>query len=243
MHGLQENSVPTLEHTLCGRETTRQQTFRFITDYGDWGEMVMTGKERFVTALKCGVPDRVPIFDFIDSTTFIEKVVGRKPEDYLAKDIVDVSLIYGLDGAFIGYGGFGGYDTTDEFSLDQDHYQDEWGTVYEKTDFSWPMDAPVDFPLKDWDDLRTYKLPDPELPERMAEIERAQKLVGDRIAIVGGVQGPLTTAILLCGLTNVFTKIIDDPRFVTEIFKLSNEYFKVAVNKMINAQVDLICIP
>jgi uroporphyrinogen decarboxylase len=86
-------------------------------------------------------------------------------------------------------------------------------------------------------------LPDPELPERMAEIELAQKLAGDRVAIVGGVQGPLTTAILISGLTNVFTKVIDDPRFVREVFKLSNEYFKVAVKKMIDAHVDVICVP
>jgi len=203
----------------------------------------MTGKERFITALKCGIPDRVPVFDFIDSNTFIERVVGRKPEDYLAQDIMDVTLTYGFDGAFIGYGGFGGYDTTEELALDKNHYRDEWGTVYKKTDYSWPMDAPVDSPVKDWEDLRKYKLPDPELPERMAAIQLAQKLAGEKVAIVGGVQGPLTTAILISGLTNVFSKIIDDPKFVMEIFKLSNEYFKVAVRKMIDARVDVICVP
>jgi uroporphyrinogen decarboxylase len=203
----------------------------------------MTGKERFLTALKCGTPDRVPIFDFIDSTDFIQRVTGRRPEAYRAQDIMDVTRAYGFDGAFIGYGGFGGYDTTDEFELDQNHYRDEWGTVYEKTGYSWPMDAPVDFPVKDREDLKRYRIPDPELPERMAEIELAQDLAGDRAAVVGGVQGPLTTAILISGLTNVFSKIIDDPGFVQDLFKMSNEYFVVAVRKMIEARVDVICIP
>ncbi|MCK5570728.1 MAG: hypothetical protein KAJ15_13485 [Spirochaetes bacterium] len=203
----------------------------------------MTGKERFITALKGGIPDRLPVFDFIDSTRFIERVIGRRPDDYLARDIMDVTLKYGFDGAFIGYGGFGGYDTTEELELDENHYRDEWGTVYEKTDYSWPMDAPVEFPVQDRNDLKKYKLPDPELPERMAEIEIAQKIGGDRAAIVGGVQGPLTTAILISGLTNIFTKIIDDPAFVKEIFRLSNEYFLVAVRKMVEARVDVICIP
>ncbi len=166
--------------------------------------------------MKGGLPDRLPIFDFIDSPNFIERIIGRKPEDYTAQDIMEVTLKYGFDGAFIGYGGFGGYDT---------------------------FDAPVDFPVRDWNDLRRYRLPDPELPERMDEIVRAQQLGGDEIAIVGGVQGPLTTAILLSGLTNFFTKIVDDPSFVTEIFKFSNAYFKVAVNKMVEAKVDVICIP
>ena len=69
----------------------------------------------------------------------------------------------------------------------------------------------------------------------MNDIKLAQKMGKDKVAIVGGVQGPLTTAILICGLTNIFTKIVDDPRFVKEIFKLSNEFFAVAVKKMIEA--------
>jgi hypothetical protein len=59
---------------------------------------IMTGKERFITALKGGIPDRLPVFDFIDSTRFIERVIGRRPDDYLARDIMDVTLKYGFDG-------------------------------------------------------------------------------------------------------------------------------------------------
>jgi uroporphyrinogen decarboxylase len=199
--------------------------------------------QRFITALTGGMPDRVPIFDFIDSTAFIERITGRKPEDYRAQDIMEVTLAYGFDGAFIGYGGFGGYDTTGEFALDDLHYRDEWGTVYEKTTYSWPIDAPIDFPVKDRGDLKRYRPPDPDLPERMEEIRLAQELARGQVAIVGGVQGPLTTAILIGGLTNVLTKIIDDPSFVRELFKLSNEYFRVAVHRMIEARVDVICIP
>jgi uroporphyrinogen decarboxylase len=203
----------------------------------------MRGKQRFLTALKGGTPDRVPIFDFLDSNLFIEKVIGRRPEAYNARDVMEATLACGLEGAFIGYGGFGGYDSTAEVALDENRYRDEWGTVWEKTDYSWPSDAPVDYPIKDWSDLKAYRLPDPELPERMTEIKLAQEMAGDEVAVIGGVQGPLTTAILISGLTNVFTKILDDPAFVTEIFKLSNEYFKVAVRKMIEARVDVICVP
>jgi uroporphyrinogen decarboxylase len=77
----------------------------------------------------------------------------------------------------------------------------------------------------------------------MAEIRVAQELAGDKVAVVGGVQGPLTTATLISGLTNVFSKVIDDPDFVKELFRLSNEYFKVAIKKMVEARVDVICIP
>ena len=120
----------------------------------------MTGKQRFVTALKGGIPDRLPLFDFLDSNLFIQRVIGRKPEAYLARDVMEATLTYGLDGAFIGYGGFGGYDSTAELALGENHYRDEWGTVWEKTTYSWPSDAPVDHPLKEWSDLKKYRLPE-----------------------------------------------------------------------------------
>ena len=74
----------------------------------------MNGKERFIAALTGGMPDRVPIFDFIDSTAFIERATGRKPEEYRAKDIMEATLTYGFDGAFIGFGGFGGVEMDPE---------------------------------------------------------------------------------------------------------------------------------
>ena len=107
----------------------------------------MTGKQRFITALKGGIPDRLPIFDFIDSTLFIEKMTGRRPDEYLTRDIMEVTLKYGFDGAFILYGGFSGYNTTNECDLNENLYRDEWGTVYQRTAYSWPIDAPVDFPV------------------------------------------------------------------------------------------------
>jgi hypothetical protein len=61
----------------------------------------MTGKQRFVTALKGGTPDGVPIFDFLDSNLFIERVIGWKPEAYNAQDVIEATLAYGLEGALI----------------------------------------------------------------------------------------------------------------------------------------------
>jgi hypothetical protein len=56
----------------------------------------MTGAERFVIALRGGTPDRVPIFDFLDSNAFIQRVIGKRPEFYLARDVVEATLACGL---------------------------------------------------------------------------------------------------------------------------------------------------
>ena len=203
----------------------------------------MTGRERFLTALKGGIPDRLPIFDFISSPNFIERLTGHRPQDYLAADIMECTFKFGFDAAFISYGGFGGYDAGEGNTLKEDCYRDEWGTVYKKTGISWPIDSPMDFPIKNWADLKKYKPPDPEIPGRMDEIHLAQKMANNKVAVVGGVQGPLTTAILLCGLDTIFANIIDDPAFVKEIFRLSNEFFKVAVKKMLESNIDAVCVP
>ena len=76
---------------------------------------------------------------------------------------------FGLDGAYIAYGGVKGYNITKrrDPDLGADCYRDDWGTVYKRNDFSWPIDAPIDYPIKGLRDLRSYKAPDPELPSRL----------------------------------------------------------------------------
>ena len=204
----------------------------------------MNGRDRFLTALKGGKPDRVSIFDFFGSPKFIKRLTGYKPLHYRAEDIIECSLKFGFDGAYIAYGGVKGYNAKKirDDTLNQNCYRDDWGTVYRKSNFSWPIDAPIDYPIKDWHDLKKYSMPDPELMERMDEINRAQELAGNKTAIVGGIHGPLTVATLLCGFDNLFIKIIDDPNFVKEVFKIGTEYFKVAVKRMTASGIDAICV-
>ena len=52
----------------------------------------------------------------------------------------------------------------------------------------------------------------------------------------------MTTGLLLCSLETILINVIDDPDFVKEVFKLSNEYFMVAIRRMIDSNVDAICI-
>jgi len=127
----------------------------------------MTSRERFLTALAHKEPDRVPIFDFIYSRPLYKEVIGRVPVYYNGEDMLSCSAKLGYDLGVMPFGGTGGFNTGDVAS---NHYKDEWGTTWEKKEDTWPMDGPVDYPLKERSDLSGYDWPDPKRPERLKEV-------------------------------------------------------------------------
>lgn len=196
-------------------------------------------RDRLMTALSLGVPDRVPVFDFLFQRGVFEATLGRRPESYNARDAVECAQELGLDGIWIPFGGFTGYQP--QF-LAENVYRDEWGTTYKVTPCSWPIDAPIDYPIKAREDLRWYRRPDPMAAGRLDDILLALEISEGDIAILGGVQGPLTTAWLLAGPGLLFSAFIEDPDFVRSLFALSNRFFSPAADRMIEAGVDAMIV-
>jgi len=192
----------------------------------------MNRRDRFLTALKLQKPDRVPLFDFLFQQPLYEALIGHKPESYNGEDAVKCALALDHDGVWLPFGGFSGFQPK---YLSHNVYQDEWGTTYQKEASSWPIDAPIDYPIKRREDLKGYTSPDPTLPGRTAEILTAASMPNDDIALLGGVQGPLTTAWLLMGYENISFALYDDPGLLGEVFRISNEFFKEAARLSVEA--------
>ena len=192
----------------------------------------MKRTERFLAAVRREVPDRVPLFDFLFQQPLFEALIGRRPGRYNGADAVECALKLDHDGVWLLFGGFSGYQP--QF-LSENVYRDEWGTVYQKNESSWPIDAPIDYPIKSRCDLADYRLPDPTLPGRAADIEIARDMDNDDIALLGGVQGPLTTLWLLMGYENICLSLYDDPALITEVGSISNEFFKEAARRCVDS--------
>jgi uroporphyrinogen decarboxylase len=192
----------------------------------------MTRKERFLAAVNRQKPDRVPLFDFLFQQPMYEELTGRRPEGYNGPDAVRCSLALDHDGVWLPFGGFSGYEP--EF-LKEKVYRDEWGTIYEKTPSSWPIDAPIDYPIKSRDDLKAFVPPDPTMSGRAAEIDAASEMPNDGLALLGGVQGPLTTAWLLMGYEAICYALYDDPQLLEDVFSISNDFFKEAARRSVQA--------
>lgn len=192
----------------------------------------MTRKERFLTALKGGMPDRVPMFDFLFQQPMYEALIGRRPVAYNARDAVECALALDHDGVWIPFGGFSGFQPK---FLSEKVYIDEWGTTYQKDDAAWPIDSPIDYPIKTRDDLGKYVPPDPTMPGRDADIRVACAMPNDDIAVLGGVLGPFTAAWMLMGYENICYALYDDPGLVTGCCRFAVDYGKEAARLSVAA--------
>jgi uroporphyrinogen decarboxylase len=193
---------------------------------------MMSRKERFMTAVKLvGVPDRVPMFDFLFQQPMYQALIGHKPGVYNARDAMELVLKLDHDGLWLPVGGYNGFQPQ---YLDADTYIDEWGTTYRTSEYAWPIDAPIDYPIKSRDDWKHYKRPDPTLPGRVDEVNIAIRMKED-IAIAPGVTGPFTTCWLLMGYERICFALYDDPEILTEIFQMSNDFNKEAARRAVEA--------
>jgi len=183
----------------------------------------MKRKERFRTALMGQQPDRVPMFDFLFQQPLYEALIGRRPETYNAPDVVACALALDHDAVWLRLSPSAGSKVR---WLDESTYVDEWGTVFRRSDSSWPFDAPVDYPISAREDLRRYRLPDPTLPGRTAELAAFWQTGHDDLALTAGVSGPLTRAWHLLGYERICYALYDDPGLLVEIFRLTVDYAK-----------------
>lgn len=202
----------------------------------------MIPRARFLAALRHDPVDRVPLFDFLFQKPLFKAMIGREPDTYNARDAMACTFALGLDAVWIPFGAFAGWQPP---RLAADVYQDEWGTTYQTNEASWPLDAPIAYPIRSRQDLVGYAPPDPKLPGRLDEIEEAiaiNSLSAQPVAILGGVGGPFTQSWMLTGYEGICLKIYDDPGFLRELAALNNAYALPAVSAMARAGVDGIII-
>jgi uroporphyrinogen-III decarboxylase len=167
------------------------------------------------------------------------KLIGRTPDGYNSRDAVDCALTLEHDAVWIPFGGFSGASPT---IVSDNSYVDEWGTTMQTGEESWPIDAPIDYPIKSRDDLKGYTPPDPTLPGRDEQIIEAVKNNSAELAITGGVAGPLCQTWMLMGYENICYALYDDPDMVEECFKISNEYNMEAARRCAAAGCDAMWI-
>jgi uroporphyrinogen decarboxylase len=199
----------------------------------------MRPKDRFLAALKRQPVDRVPLYDFLFQRPLFQELIGRTPDAYNARDAMDLTVAMGLDGVWIPFGCHSGWSPG---RITERIYIDEWGTTFQKDDASWPIDAPIAFPLKTREDLRRFTPPDPMAEGRLDEINTAVAMNGElgekAIAVLGGVNGPLTVTWFLMGYESLCLSLYDDPGFLRELVEIAVDFNVKAINRMAGAGVD-----
>jgi uroporphyrinogen decarboxylase len=203
------------------------------------GEFLMRPKDRFLAALQRKPVDRVPLYDFLFQRPLFTEVIGRTPDAYNARDAMDLTQAMGLDGVWIPYGCYSGWSAE---KITENVYKDEWGTTFGKNESAWPIDAPIGYPLKSREDLRHYTPPDPLAEGRLNEIDTAlaiNQAWGDKgVAVLGGINGPMTICWFLIGYENICLSLYDDPKFLMEVAEMAVDFDVKAVARMADAGVD-----
>ena len=199
----------------------------------------MKPKERFMTALSLGQPDKVPIHDFIFSKPVFEEVLGLKMETYDAGPIVRCSTKLGFDAAVISVGGYAGVKPA---NIGENQYIDEWGTTYQNNETSWPIDAPVDYPIKNREDYRNWVPPDPSGPERVSPLKEAIGCNDGEIALLGNVLGPFTCTGMLMGYESLALAFYDDPELVASLLDEGAKFSTACGKAMFEAGADALSI-
>ncbi|MEN8229208.1 MAG: uroporphyrinogen decarboxylase family protein [Bacteroidota bacterium] len=174
----------------------------------------MIAKQRFLTALKCGIPDRVPLFEHLFSPHLQKEVLGYKSELYDGESIVKLAHKLGIDSSWIPVNGFCG--TEEEVHDEGVEYTDEWGVTYKKN--GWPIMAQIDTPIKGRNDWNNYKLPDANASFRLDRIKQAVKANEGETAIVCGLLGPFTMmSWYFMDLPDFSMAMFTDPGLIHEI--------------------------
>ncbi|MGL4942695.1 MAG: uroporphyrinogen decarboxylase family protein [Thermoguttaceae bacterium] len=168
----------------------------------------MTPKDRVLTALRRGTPDRIPIFEwFIDSTVLEALCETNDPivaTERLDLDAVNVRADYAKKWK------------------DKKVYVDEWGI--EKTLTGDVLPAATGHPIQSITEHAKFTFPDVHAPERFKTLERALKLYGDYRAVVLNLRDGFSDMRDLLGYENALMTLLTEPEAFNDLMSRVVDY-------------------
>ncbi len=178
----------------------------------------MNGRDRFLTALRGGQPDRVPLFELHFNLRFIREILGDSLNSpyHNVDDEVRMSRATGLDMLWTAPVGFTSFANIQQHG---ERYQDEWGTWYGMDESSWPGSWMENTVVNDRDDWRKLKFPDPGAAWRTEQTRRAVELASGELAVVGGVRGPFSGAWMVAGMMNMGRWLQKEPDLFDDVLR------------------------
>ena len=200
----------------------------------------MNPRERFMTALTGGIPDRVPLFETHFCMRFIREVLGPDALPWHnVDDEVKMSCAMGLDMVWSAPVGFTSFANIQQHGQ---RYQDEWGTWYGTDESSWPGLWMENTVVNDREEWRKLKFPDPWLPVRSEQHRRPLELAGGELAVVGAVRGPFSGGWMVAGMVNLSCWVLNEPDLFEDVMREMARWNTQMGLNLIQAGVDAIMI-
>jgi uroporphyrinogen decarboxylase len=178
----------------------------------------MTSRERVLTALRGGTPDRVPIWEYLFSQKLMKEVMGYTTELYDGGTQAKMASKMGLDAIWAPVNGFCGIEDTPHTI--NEIYQDEWGVTYQNN--GWPIIAQINTPVRSREDWLNFKMPEVNSPGRLKILKDVIAANESGLAVAAGFLGPFTMmSWYLMDFETLSMSIFMDPDLVhemTEVF-------------------------
>lgn len=183
----------------------------------------MNSRERFITALQGGTPDRIPIFEHLFSPVLQKEVLGYNTVLYEGKEQALLAAKLGIDAIWTPINGFCGIEETPH--QPNEIYKDEWGVTYRKN--GWPIMAQIDVPVKSREDWEKYTMPEANTSYRTRILRDTKNANTEDLAVILGLLGPFTMASwYITDFTNMSLFMYTDPEVIHE---MNEAYLKWAL--------------
>jgi uroporphyrinogen decarboxylase len=181
-----------------------------------------------MTALRRGVPDRVPIVEW----TISRKVINDL--NPAARNQTDIEEILDLDGV----------STVASFNRVQENadgtYLDEWGVLYKATPEE--VDHPIRGPIQTMEDLEKYVPPDPDAPQRLGKLPELVARFKGKKAIFFRHRAAFMWSVFLNGFENLLANFLLEPEFAHRLMEMVLETDIRVARNAVRAGADALVI-
>ena len=209
----------------------------------------MNGKQRMLTALSLGQPDRVPVWELAFNEESIIKI-GRLFTD----DVPPVKLAHEMSleekikllellhkfARELELDGLTSIHLFNRRAVGDNHVEDDWGRVYhvDREGDVVPVQGPVNGPA----DLKHLKIVHPQESELLMLMASISGL-GKDIAQVFHVSGPFRESwAMMGGMENLFYYYKEDPQFVKDLGRINTDYILEIIDKGADLGADAIAL-
>ena len=170
----------------------------------------MNGQERFLTALRRGQPDQVPVWELIVNEPVIRALHGPGVSYHDFCDLED------LDGVTA-------FEDQRTERLDAHTVRDEWGILW-RTDPNTAIPYRIDGPIHSPADLDSYTAPDPDAPHRLAGLAEAVRRFGRRRAVVFLSHDAFEFSHYLYGMDRLLMAYVLEPEVAHRLARIVTDY-------------------
>jgi uroporphyrinogen decarboxylase len=206
----------------------------------------MVPRERFLTALRCQQPDRVPVWDWVNNPALYQAMLGQTPRFFDGGLAARLSKALGLDAVWAPAGGFMGLIDSRWDWQSETTYVDEWRTLYQVEAGSWPLSFPKEYPVKTEADWENLPRPEPVETWRLQyardALAEARREPGREVAVVAGIRGPLSSAWMLMGLVEMSFALFDRPAMLQDIFQTLADFWTQIGLRLIELGADALVV-